>query len=141
MKALPLILALLAAGPALAEGDPGKGARQIGKCSACHGITTPDGTVIVEGGTSPAPDLHGIIGRPMAATDFAYSDGLRALAAAGRVWDEDALLEYIRDPTTFIRTETGQAGLRTSMTLSTRRGGADIIAWLRQLQDAQPAAN
>lgn len=141
MKALPLILALLAAGPALAEGDPDKGVRQFEKCSACHGITAPDGTVIVEGGTTPAPDLYGIIGRPMASTDFAYGDGLQALGATGRVWDEEALLDYIKDPTTFIRMETGKPGLRTSMTLSTRRGGADIIAWLRQLQDAQPAAN
>lgn len=87
-----LMLALLAAGPALAQdaaGDPALGEKVFAKCRACHQIG--------EGAhNGVGPELNGLIGRHSASVpDYSYSE---AMKNSGLVWDEATFKEYIRDP-------------------------------------------
>jgi cytochrome c len=85
MAALPI---MLAAGPALADGDAAAGEKIFIKCKTCHTLEA--------GKNKVGPSLAGLIGRKAGtAPDFNYSD---AMKNSGITWDEAALNEYITDP-------------------------------------------
>ena len=75
----------------LATADPARGEAQFAKCKACHTVT-PGGPGQV------GPNLHGIMGQPLAARGFAYSD---ALKSKGGTWTWDAMNEWLRSPRAF----------------------------------------
>ncbi|WP_432715818.1 c-type cytochrome [Xanthobacter autotrophicus] len=86
-----LSLAAVAA-PARADGDVAKGETTFKKCMACHAIG-PDAKVKV------GPPLNGIVGAKWAHFEgFSYSQDIKDGAAAGKVWDEAALGNYITNP-------------------------------------------
>jgi cytochrome c len=86
IAALPALL--LAAGPALAEGDAGAGEKLFIKCKTCHTLEA--------GKNKVGPSLAGLFGRAAGtAPDFNYSD---AMKNSGITWDETTLDEYIADP-------------------------------------------
>ncbi|MFC5795676.1 c-type cytochrome [Sphingopyxis terrae] len=59
------------------------------RCAACH-------TIDKDGPNGIGPNLHGIVGRPVAShPGFAYSG---AMKAKGGVWDAAALDIYLADP-------------------------------------------
>jgi cytochrome c len=59
------------------------------RCVACH-------TVEKGGSNGIGPNLHGVVGAPVAAKpDFSYSG---AMKAKGGVWDEAALDAYLKAP-------------------------------------------
>jgi cytochrome c len=125
----PLLLAAaLLATPALSQ-DAAKGESEFRKCKSCHAIEAPDGTAIVKGGKT-GPNLYGVIGRPVASTDFAYGDSLKAVGAAGTVWDEASLAAYVQNPTEWLKDATGDAGAKSKMTFKLTKGGADVAAYL-----------
>ena len=104
-KTLIATLATLAAltAPALAAGDAAKGEAEFKKCKACHAIIAADGTEIVKGGKT-GPNLFGVLGRPVGGlADYAYSDSLKAVGAAGKVWDEPMLAAYLPDPSAWVK--------------------------------------
>lgn len=70
-----------------AAADAAAGEKVFAKCRACHKL---DGTK----GTGPA--LNGVVGRPTASTDFAYSDALKGLG--GQPWVPEALEKFITSP-------------------------------------------
>jgi cytochrome c len=108
--------------PALAAGDADQGEKEFNKCKACHMIASEDET-IVRGGRV-GPNLYGVIGRVMGSVeDFRYSDGLEEKAAAGEVWTEENLAEYVKDPNEFL-------GSRSKMTYKLRNGSEDVAAYL-----------
>jgi cytochrome c len=87
------MLALLAAGPALAAGDPAAG-ETIFKhtCALCHRIGP--GAVNFVG-----PNLNGIDGRAIATeAGYDYSDADQAKNKAGFVWNEQTFETYITNP-------------------------------------------
>jgi cytochrome c len=85
IAALPV---MLAAGPALADGDAAAGEKIFIKCKTCHTLEA--------GKNKVGPSLAGLIGRKAGtAPDFNYSD---AMKNSGITWDEAALSEYIADP-------------------------------------------
>ncbi len=115
--------------PAVA-GDPAAGQRSFAVCRACHGVVAPDGTPVMSGGRT-GPDLYGIVGRPVASQDgYRYSPGLMALGAAGRVWTEEDIVAFAADPTAFVRTASGNAAARSTMSVRLSRNVDDIAAWL-----------
>ncbi len=128
-------LLYLTAAFVLALGMPGhaqnakKGESEFRKCKACHAIIADDGTAIVKGGQT-GPNLYGVIGRPVAATDFAYGDSLKAAGATGAVWDESNLIAYVTDPTAWLKTATDDAAARSKMSFKLAKGGADVAAYL-----------
>jgi len=85
ITALPI---MLAAGPALADGDAAAGEKIFTKCKTCHTLEA--------GKNKVGPSLAGLIGRKAGtAPDFNYSD---AMKNSGITWDEASLNDYITDP-------------------------------------------
>ena len=119
MRALLIMTTCLGLMPdaALAAGDIVAGEKVFHhKCIACH-----------ESAAEKAPTLRGVVGRPVASVDgFAYSDGLKAFAATGAVWDEPTLDKFLQDINGFVK------GMRMSMTpLYRETDRANLIAFLK----------
>lgn len=127
-----LSLAVLAA-PALAQ-DAAKGEADFKKCKACHSIVAADGTEIVKGGKT-GPNLWGVVGRTVGGVaDYAYSDSLKSVGAAGKVWDEAMLAAYLPDPSAWVKEQTGDAAAKSKMSFKLAKGGADVAAYLATLK-------
>lgn len=121
------LAALALATPSFA-GDAAVGEKTFTKCKACHSITKPDGTDVVKGG-KVGPNLYGVVGRPAASyPDFKYGDGIKGAGAAGLVWDEALIAEYVVDPTKFIDSHGGTGA--SKMTFKLPKGGEDVAAYL-----------
>ncbi|MDE3080071.1 MAG: cytochrome C [Paracoccaceae bacterium] len=132
----------IVAGPALAAGDAAKGAQDFMKCKACHSIIKDDGTAIVKGGIL-GPNLYGVIGRPAASgkranngQPFTYGPGLKELGQKGVVWTEDLVAEYVKNPTAFVKSHTGDAAARSNMAFMLSQGGEDVAAYLASVGPA-----
>lgn len=117
-----MVSGALAAGAAAQEpGDPVLGAKVFKKCAACHTVEA--------GKKSPTgPSLHGLFGRTAGTLEgFAFSDAMKEAGAAGRVWDEASLTEYLRDPKKSVpKTKMAFVGLKKDADL------ANVIAYLKQ---------
>lgn len=123
--------------PALAQdaaGDPAKGEAEFKKCKACHMIQAPDGTDIVKGGKT-GPNLYGVVGRPYAAEEgYKYGEGLIELAEKNPddVWNVEHLVEYITDPTAYVKKYTEDTAAKSKMTFKLAKNQADVVAFLAQ---------
>ena len=85
-----VMVAVVVAGPAFAEGDAAKGQRVFNtQCRTCHKVE--------KDATSPVgPSLHGLFGRKAGTlAGFEYSD---AMKNSGITWDDATLAEYLKDP-------------------------------------------
>ena len=88
-------LALLPLALPAAAGDAEAGKTLFNKCKSCHALTDAAGKDVVKGGKT-GPNLWGVIGRPVASVaDFKYGDGILKAGAAGKVWDEAALMKAL----------------------------------------------
>jgi len=112
--------ALASAAGSAQEGDAVRGERAFQRCFACHSVD-PNEPAKLQG-----PNLANILGRPAAQlSGFAYSDAMRAAAAAGLIWDAATLDRYLADPESLI------AG--TAMSAPPVRDAqerADLVAYL-----------
>lgn len=114
--ALAAAAALAAAPPAFA-GDAGKGKSVFAsQCSMCH--TSAHG-----GPTILGPPLAGVVGRKAGTfPGYSYSPGMKA---AGWVWTDDKLTEYLPGPRAMVPgTKMTYGGLKDPAKL------ADLIAFL-----------
>jgi len=100
-------------------------------CKSCHAITAEDGTEIVKGGKT-GPNLFGVIGRTVGSEPgfAAYGDAIKAVAAAGTVWDEAALAAYVADPTGRLKETSGDPAAKSKMTFKLAKGSEDVAAYL-----------
>lgn len=88
-------------------GDADAGGNVFRRCGACHAVG--------EGARNKVgPHLNGLFGRVAGSIeDYRYSKPMREAGKAGLVWDEEALVEYLRRPRAFVKgTSMGFAGLR-----------------------------
>ncbi len=103
------------------EGDAAGGKKVFNKCRACHDAEAEKNKV--------GPHLVGVIGRPAASVEaFAskYSDSMKEAAAAGLVWDEAKLAEYLKDPKAMIpKGKMAFPGLKDDADI------ANVIAYLK----------
>ena len=117
--AAPLDLASL-----LAAADPARGERTARICAACH-------TFDPGGANRVGPNLHGIVGRRVAALPgFAYSP---ALSGAGGRWTYESLDRFLTSPARAVAgTKMAFAGLRNP------RDRAHLIAFLASSSPGAP---
>lgn len=121
--AIAVLLSVFAS-PALAEGDPAKGAKVFRKCKACH--------VVDEEKNRVGPHLVGIIDRPVATVDgFKYSKAMVEFGADGQVWDVETLTVYLKKPKDLIK--------KTSMAFAGLKKDKDIENVIAYLQDPSSA--
>ena len=89
---LATVLAALAAGPALAEGDAARGEKSFKKCMACH--TAGEGQPSRVG-----PNLHNVFGRVVGSLEgFRYSKPYQAARDTGETWTPEKFLAFIENP-------------------------------------------
>ena len=97
-------------------GDVEAGRVGFGQCRSCHAVEA--------GVNRVGPSLHGVVGRAVGTeAGYRYST---AMAAAGGVWDEQRLYDYLENPREHI--------VGTKMTFAGIKDGqrrADIIAYLK----------
>ncbi len=134
---LPLALILLAqlafAQAALAEGDADLGAKEFRKCAQCHRILSPEGEMVVKGGTT-GPNLWGVVGQGAAGdpTYRKYGESLKALGETGFIWTEALIADYARDPKAFLRDQLDDGTARARMTFRLK-DASNVAAYLASL--------
>jgi cytochrome c len=144
MKFTVTALTILAAssGMALAAGDVEAGAKVFKQCQTCHVVVDPDGKVLAGKNAKVGPNLYGVIGRPAASYEgFKYGDGIMEAAAAGLVWDEAGLAEYVLNPTAYIDKVSGDAKAKSKMAFKLKKpeDGVNVAAFLASLAPAAAA--
>jgi cytochrome c len=75
----------------MAGADISKGEAIFKKCVACH-------TIAAGGADGIGPNLHGVVGRPIASGAHAYSDALKGI---GGTWSFEALNSWLSNPKKF----------------------------------------
>ncbi|WP_417243195.1 c-type cytochrome [Celeribacter sp.] len=120
-------VALMATSTTAVAGDAAAGEADFKKCKSCHMIADGD-TDIVKGGKT-GPNLFGIVGRTAGTSEgFKYGDSIVAAGAAGLVWTEALIVEYVADPKAFLSDRLGESA-KSKMTFKLK-DGADIAAYL-----------
>ena len=111
-------MAVLAVGPARADGDPKRGEKIFEECRACHSVE--------RGVNGVGPGLHGIFGRRAGAPeDFRYSP---ALKRSGITWTPQTIAAYVADPQ-----KTVPANRMPYSGIPDARDRADLIAYMQQV--------
>jgi cytochrome c len=118
---------------ALAQ-DATKGEVVFKQCMLCHRIG-PDAKILI------GPVLNNVIGRQAGTyPGFNYSPLMKAAGAAGLVWSEDLIMQYLPNPNAFLKkflTDKGHADQATGFTLMTfqladEQQRKDVIAYIKQ---------
>ena len=112
-----VVLAIIAASPALAEGDAAAGEKVYKKCKTCHSLEA--------GKNKLGPNLAGIFGRQAGSVEgFKYS---AAMASSGIVWDEATMDAFLAKPKDVVpKTKMAFAGLKKEVQRQ------DLIAYLKE---------
>lgn len=122
VAACGLLIAVLVATAALAEGDPVKGATAFRSCLPCHALEA--------GRHQSGPSLAGIYGRRAGKADGfdRYSD---PLAQAEFDWTPEKLDEWLANPGKML------PGSRMTFLVANPQTRADLIAYLKALHDGK----
>jgi cytochrome c len=98
--------------------DVNKGKLIFNQCMLCHRVG-PDAKILI------GPVLNDVIGRQAGTfPSFHYSPLMTAAGQNGLVWSEDLIVQYIADPTTFLKkflTDKGKPDLANGNSLMTFR--------------------
>jgi cytochrome c len=134
--------ATLLAAPAFAEGDAAKGERVFNQCQTCHVVANEAGEVLAGRNAKTGPNLYGVVGRTAGTyPDFEYGESIVAAGAAGLVWDEAQMTEYLADPTAFWKKTLDDPSARSMMAFKLRKpeDAANVVAYIASLAPAAPA--
>lgn len=137
--------ALLAA-PAFAQeviGNAEAGAKVFAKCQTCHTVANEAGEVLAGKGAKTGPNLYGIAGRKAGSyPEFKYGASLVALGEGGFVWDEASFVEYVSDPSKFLKAKLNDPKAKGNMSfkLPKEEDAQNVWAYLVSLAPA-PASN
>ena len=134
--AILAIAASISGGAAQAQ-DATKGEAVFKQCMTCHRIG-PDAKNLV------GPVLTGLIGRQSGTVEgYSYSALNKAAGAAGLVWTNELLMEYLPDPNAFLKkflTDKGKAAEATGSTkmtfkLTNEQQRKDVIAYIDKFSE------
>jgi cytochrome c len=96
--------------------DATKGEQIFKQCMLCHRVG-PNAKSLI------GPVLNDVIGRQAGTFEgFRYSPLMKAAGENGLVWNEELIVQYIADPTTFLKnylTSAGKTDLATGNSLMT----------------------
>ena len=126
----------VSAASAMDPGDPIKGEKTFKKCMNCHEIGEG-----ASNGTGPA--LNEIIGRVAGSYEgYTFGKHLVEAGAAGLVWSEDELFEYLKDPRKYLRAKLDDSKAKSKMTfkLKKEKDRANVIAYLKTFSPEDAAA-
>lgn len=143
MRKAILLTLTLAASPAFSQdptGDAAAGEAAFRQCQSCHVVRDPDGNTLAGRNGRTGPNLYGISGRAAGSVeDFRYSAGMQKTNEAGLVWDEEAFVAFVQNPTDYIREATGDDSLRSNMTFRVRKpeDAANLWAYLVSLSPTE----
>jgi len=111
-----LMITLLAAGTARADGDAARGEAKFGDCAACHKLEA--------GANNVGPSLHAIFTRKAGEiADFRYSP---AMKRSGISWTPETLDKFISDPQSMV-----PANRMPYAGMASAADRADLIAYLQ----------
>jgi len=136
---LTLIALITVSAPAFAQGDPAAGEAIFKQCLACHVVADPEGNVLAGKAAKTGPNLYGVVGRTAGTVEgFRYGDDLMAAGAAGLVWDEALLTEYVQDPSGFLKKTLNDKGAVGKMLFKVRKAedAANVVAYIASLAPA-----
>ncbi|MDG2405123.1 MAG: c-type cytochrome [Paracoccaceae bacterium] len=130
-----LSFVLVIFGPAsFADDAVTRGEKIFKKCISCHAVITPDGDILRRGGRA-GPNLYAVIGRPAASTEFRYSKALKAAGAAGLIWSPETLADFVKDPSAYLKVQSGNKKARSKMSYRLKKGAADVAAYLETITE------
>ena len=129
-NAVVAVGALLATGSAaLADGDAAKGKSVFNQCKACHAL---DKAVV-------GPPLGGVVGRKAGSVaGYSYSSLMKEAGEAGLVWNDQELVEYLKNPTEYLKgylTSKGKTGTGASkmvFMLPNETQRQNVVAYLNE---------
>ena len=140
MKTFTIAAAMeLFAAPAFADGhaatgDAAAGEEQFNRqCVSCHVVADADGNVLAGRAAKTGPNLFGVAGRTIGTVDgFRYGDSIVELGATGAVWVEESFVEYVQDPTGYLRATLDNRRARGRMSYQVRdpQQAIDMYAYL-----------
>ena len=125
-------LAWTAAGTsvAFAEGDLGAGKKVFKRCLVCH--------TDVEGKHKTGPTLHKVLGRPAGtAKGFRYSAAYVRAGKRGLIWNEEHLLQYLKNPKKYLRKFLKDPKVKSKMTMKyfREKDRRNVIEYMKSLGD------
>lgn len=141
---LTLVALLATSAPAFAAGDAAKGETSFKQCQTCHLVADADGNVLAGKAAKTGPNLYGLFGRTAGTyPDFKYGEDLIAAGAAGLIWDEATFVEYVQDPSAFLKARLDDKGAKGKMQfkVKTPEIAADLYAYLATFSPAPVAVD
>lgn len=131
-----LAVATLFSGQMAAAQDADAGKKIFKKCKACHkvGDSAKNGV---------GPNLNDVVGRVVGSAEgYKYSKTFKAANAAGLVWDEASIADYIADPKKYMKAalDDPKAKPKMSFRLKDEQQRKDVAAYVAGFS-AAPAAD
>lgn len=120
-----------------ASGDAAAGETAFARqCVACHVVVDADGNKLAGRNGRTGPNLYGLTGHPIGSVDgFRYGDAILALHEQGELWTEENFVNYVQDPTNWLREKLDDSSARGKMAFKVRSAedAANIYAYLVSL--------
>lgn len=116
------------------QGNVEAGAEQFRRqCVACHVVADSTGQVLAGRNAKVGPNLFGIAGREIGSyAGYRYGDSILEAGAVGGVWTEDNFVNFVQNPTNWLRETLDSRRARAKMAYQVRNDGQayDIFAYL-----------
>ncbi len=151
MKKFAIVCAMTAmmGVPAFAQdatGDAAAGEEAFGQCVTCHVVENEAGETLAGRNAKTGPNLYGVAGRTAGVVEgYRYGKDIVAAGEGGLEWTEENFVEYLQDPTGYLRTVLDDKRARGKMAYKVRDAeeATNIYAYLASLAPAEeaPATN
>ena len=97
--------AVLATGTVASAQDANKGKSVFNQCKACHMLEK----------ALVGPPLKGVVGRKAGSVEgYSYSALMKAAGEAGLVWSDQELVDYLKNPTEYLKNYVSSKGKTAS---------------------------